>query len=327
MDGANFSINSYEPSTENSDTEFEGIDVITDTVLDCDLEINEDALTELADDDDVTADPSTLCPEIGEAYGQMISHARVIAAFARPIKFARFRGAPACLMTFVVDFHKGFRKSWAKVARFKEATITLELRGSDPLQAPELVMFCPREYEGPKTKVAVSKEASWSLNLNVPYTADAVGLQAGRSKSESYIDSHYVHVTGTSSAASGWKHTIVEWDIEEDRALKKGIPSHMKFIMVVLNPSSKSFHVDLELAAKLGFGLEKNVSFSLRNKKNKTLSVTIHPRVLMEGATNAEQLTYANCDRSIISEEDLEDISLESYTNLQPCETGYVTLV
>ncbi|RAO67662.1 uncharacterized protein BHQ10_003674 [Talaromyces amestolkiae] len=326
MDGANFSINSYESSTETSDAEFEKIDFITDTVLDCDLEINEDALAELADDDDATADPSTPCPETGEAYGQMISHTRVIAAFARPITFAKFRGAPACLMTFVVDFYKGSRKSWAKVARFKEATITLELRGLDPVQAPELVMFCPKEYDGPKTEVAVSKEASWSLNLNAPYAADAASLQTGSSKSESYIDSHYVHVTGTSKIASGWKHTIVEWDIEENRTLKKGIPRYMKFIMVVLNPGSKPFHVDLELAAKLGFGLKRNVSFGLRNK-NKTLSVTIHPGILMKGVTNAEQLTYANLDRCIISEEDLAGSSLESYTNLQPCKTGYVTLV
>ncbi|KFZ16316.1 hypothetical protein V502_05160 [Pseudogymnoascus sp. VKM F-4520 (FW-2644)] len=279
---------------------------LADSLLECDFEIDEDALEELGGEDEDSADPSELCEATGELYSQMIPHARVRAAIAHPVTFARFKGSPACLITLIVEFTNGNATRRPRVARFKNAFVSLEFEGLGVSGGPEIKKFCPENYEGPKTNVTIAKNAAWSVNLSYPGMPISGGSQIG--KSESYDESYHETITGYSMQKGGSKHTIMRWEIYENPKLRRGVPRYIKFVMVVANAESKPFLVKLDLSAKMGFGLDKDVNFGLRNK-NKSLSVKIDPEALQKGTAGADN-------------RDLGEADLGRYTNLQPCTVG-----
>ena len=272
--------------------------------------------------DDDGVDPDSMCAEEGETYAEMISHARVRAALKRPIRLCKFYGVPICLMVLEIELLETKRtRQLQRLLRFKAVDVTVEFKdaaGATKL-GPEVVMFCPEKYTGVPTVVthAHSTTVGASITLSSPLpSGPSIGLE--RTHASHFAQSCKSSITGR-TLRMGSKTSIVKWEIEEDAALRQGVPKQLRFVMAVKNTEARAFNLKLNFSAYLGFG---DLEFRV-NKKQSTLSTRVDPAVLKERALDHENgPEFGGIWQCSVDDTDLSSIKLEEFTNLDGSTVG-----
>jgi hypothetical protein len=269
-----------------------------------------------------SVDPDSTCEEVGETYTQMISHSRVRAALKRPIRLRKFLGAPACLMVLEIVMDDTTRsRQMRRLLRFKAMDISAKFEDAGGLFGldPEIVMFCPEEYKSEPTVVkhAYSNTAGASIDVSGGLPVGAtVGIH--RHHNIQFTEKCNVSIAG-STLRMGDKTTIVKWQLNEDRALRQGMPKQLRFAIAVSYPEERAFTMKLNFIANLGFN---DVEFKVRNRQS-VLAVKIDPGILREQALNDEHgLTHGQGWHCKTDDTELTALDLEKGTNLSGATVG-----
>lgn len=106
----------------------------------------------------------------------------------------------------------------------------------------------------------------------------------------------------------------MKWEIQEDQALRQGVPKQLRFVMAVKNPAERAFNMKLNFSAYLGFN-----DLELRaNKKQSILSTRVDPVALRERALGDENgPKFGRAWQCTADDTDLSSFKLEELTNLE----------
>jgi len=269
-----------------------------------------------------SVDPDSTCEEEGETYAYLIAHSRVRAALKRPLRLCKFSGAPACLMILEIEmFDSEHYRQIRRLLRFKAVDVSVELMDSGGLfkMTPEIVMFCPETFTGEPTVVkhTYAKTVGASIETSGGLPAGArVGIH--RHHNIQFTEKCNVSILGR-TLRDGDKTTIVKWQIEEDAALRQGVPKQLRFAIAVTYHIERAFSIKLNFTANLGFN---DIEFRVK-KKQPAMSVKVDPGMLREQALKDEhgpqhgQDWYCKADNS-----ELTTMNLEAKTNLRGSSVG-----
>ena len=271
---------------------------------------------------DSVVDPGSTCEEEGETYANLIAHSRVRAALKRPLRLCKFFGAPACLMVLEIEmFDNEHYHQIRRLLRFKAVDVSVEFMDSGGLfkMTPEIVMFCPESFRGEPTEIkyTYSKTFGGSIETSGGLPAAAkVGIH--RQHTTQFTERCSVSILGR-TLRDGDKTTIVKWQIEEDAALRQGVPKQLRFAIAVTYPVERPFNVRLNFTANMGFN---DIEFRVR-KKQPAMSVKIDPAMLREQALNDEYgQKHGESWHCKADDSELTLINLEGKTNLKGSTVG-----
>lgn len=299
-------------------------DFSEETVLITSFEVSPGTVGELAGggSDDESTDPNSICIQEGETYADMISHTRVRAALKRPIRLCKFYGVSACLMVLEIEFlETKHTRQMPRLLRFKAVDITVEFKDAagSPKLGPEIVMFCPQNYAGEPTVVehSYSTTAGASIGVSTGVLFEPK-VEMHRTHDEKFAKSSSCSITGH-ALHMGDKASIIKWQLQEDEALRQGVPNQLKFVMAVQNPDDRAFSMKFNFSAYLGFiGLE----FQVKKKQN-VVSTRVDPKILRERAMNDEHgPAYGQIRQCLADDADLASVKLEELTNLKGSTVG-----
>jgi hypothetical protein len=299
-------------------------DLSEDSVLITPFEISTGTLGELAggSSEDESINPNSTYDEEGETYAAMISHARVRAALKRPIRLCKFYGVPTCLMVLEIELLETKRtRQMPRLLRFKAVDVTVEFEDAAGVSRldPEILMFCPERYTGRPTVITHSYSTTVRASLDASNALPAgpsVGLH--RTHASHFAESCESSITGR-TLRMGSRTSIVKWEIEEDDALRQGVPKQLRFVMAVKNPAERAFNMKLNFSAYLGFN---DLEFRV-NKKQSVLSTRIDPVMLRERALGDENgPEFGRAWQCTADDTDLSSFRLEKLTNLEGSTVG-----
>jgi hypothetical protein len=311
------------PELEIPDSETYDDDFSDEGIFISSFEVSPDTAGELAggSSSDESTDPESTAYE-DLTYAQIISHARVRAALKRPIRLCKFHSVPACVLVLEMEFFETKQtRQLPRLLRFKAVDVTVEFKdaaGSSRL-GPEVVMFCPEMYSGEPT--VVSHYSSTTVGASVNSSSSfPVGLGVGvhHTQSSQLRKTSACTITGR-TLLLGSTAKIIKWELEEDEALKRGVPKQLKFVMAVKIPEERAFSIKLNFTAYLGFG---DVQFRVKKEKS-VLSTRVDPKMLREQAANHELgPEFGRIWQCLADDVELGEIKLEELTNLNGSTVG-----
>lgn len=232
-------------------------DLSEDAVFVTELEISEEPSGFLSDggNEENPVDPQSICNETGTTYAYLVAHSRVRASLKRPVRLCKFSKAPACLFALEINVQEPQYRNLRRLLRFKAMTVCLEFEDGDGDcdKGPDVVMFCPETFRGEPTAVEHSNSSTMRASIGTPSTIP-VGITLGTDAQHGtkFTKSCQVKIDGE-AILDGDRPTIVQWTVEEDAALREGVPKKLKFAIAVTHLLNRAFKVKLDIQANLGF--------------------------------------------------------------------------
>jgi len=155
------------------------------------------------------------------------------------IQHGTFRDKSAVLVVFRFTFWFDSRSS----QRIVRAGIHLSFdsfSGNSEVETkakePVVVEYCPALLQGPVTKLTRSRKkyVEAPLLVNIPSTPLQAGVNLGVADKEEYIEDCKTSIKGLAFGSTNRIHRL-KWAVEENRALREGIPASFMLAAVVQN--------------------------------------------------------------------------------------------
>lgn len=260
-------------------------DLSEDAVFVTDLEISNEQSGFLSDGgtQERRVDPQSVCQEAGTTYAYLVAHSRVRASVKRPVRLCQFFTAPACLLALELNIIEPQYRNLRRFLRFKAMTVCLEFEDGDgdSDMGPDVIMFCPETFTGEPTSVEHNNSSTMRAAIGMS-NAIPVGTTLGteRQHCTTFTESCRVEIGGE-AILYGDRPTMVRWTVDEDAALRQGVPKKLRFAVAVTHVPGRTFKMSLAIKAHLGF--IDLVQYPTRGKLP-SMCITIDPAKLAREA-------------------------------------------